>query len=266
MKKLIFLLLLIATTSTLSAKGKLTPPRFDGEVEDLFNAWADSQIVHPEVLQNPNGSGVVAVDFTLKASGEIADIEILHATHPEIHEEVIRVVKASAELWTPAEMDKVKVDHKIAATIKYPMIKEVDRTMLRPAPLHSDVPQEVRTTPKTTYRADKMPQFTGETSTLVFYNWIMARITARKKAKLGVYGRVILRFTITSEGEIDDIEVMVSPDYILSKSAISIISDSPKWTPGKQGKEKVNVRLSIPVDYTAPEPTVEETVNEILAE
>ncbi len=263
MKKLISFTLLVflflaAAIDDIAAKGKLEPPKFDGEITDLFNAWADSQVVHPEELQHQNGSGVVAVDFTLRASGEIDSITILHATHPEIKDEVIRVVKESASLWTPAKQDKATVDYRIAATIKYPMIKEVSKTALR-APLHSDIPQEVRAIPKATYRADKMPQFEGETSTLVFYNWIMAHLTTRKVAKLGVFGRVILRFTITSEGEMDDIEVMVSPDYTLSKSAISILSRSPKWTPGKQGKERVNVRLSIPVDYNAAVETEETT-------
>ena len=65
----------------------------------------------------------------------------------------------------------------------------------------------------------------------------------------GIEGRVMMQFIVRSTGEITDIKVARSVDPSLDKEAIRVISSMPKWIPGKQGGEAVNVRYTMPLTF-----------------
>ena len=83
-----------------------------------------------------------------------------------------------------------------------------------------------------------------------FSKWVNARLVYPELAKEnGVEGRVILQFTITKDGRLQDVKVLSSPDETLSREAVRVVSGSPKWTPGKQRDRAVNVTYTFPVIY-----------------
>ena len=59
----------------------------------------------------------------------------------------------------------------------------------------------------------------------------------------------MMQFIVRSTGEITDIKVARSVDPSLDKEAIRVISSMPKWIPGKQGGEAVNVRYTMPLTF-----------------
>ena len=63
-----------------------------------------------------------------------------------------------------------------------------------------------------------------------------------------IAGRVILRFIVRSTGEIDSIEVVKSITPEFDKEAIRVVESMPKWIPGKQNGEEVDVYHRIPVN------------------
>ena len=70
---------------------------------------------------------------------------------------------------------------------------------------------------------------------------------AAKEAQ--VQGRVTLQFTVDKEGNVKDVKVMKGVDPALDGEAVRVVSQSPKWNPGMQNGEPVNVTYMFPVVY-----------------
>lgn len=98
-------------------------------------------------------------------------------------------------------------------------------------------------------RAEQMPTFEGG-DLLTFREWVMMRIRFPQEAlEKGVYGRVAVSFVIDREGKLGDVNVLRSPDALLSQEVERVLALSPAWTPGKNAGEPVSVKFTIPVDF-----------------
>ena len=98
-------------------------------------------------------------------------------------------------------------------------------------------------------RAQQMPTFEGG-DLLTFREWVMMRIRFPQEAlENGVYGRVVVSFVIDREGKLGDVNVLRSPDALLSQEVERVLALSPAWTPGKNAGEPVSVKYTIPVDF-----------------
>lgn len=69
-------------------------------------------------------------------------------------------------------------------------------------------------------------------------------------AENGIQGKVILQFVVSKTGAISDIVVVRSLDPSCDREAIRVVRMLPKWIPGKQNGENVNVRYTLPVSFT----------------
>lgn len=80
----------------------------------------------------------------------------------------------------------------------------------------------------------------------------------------GAQGRVIVSFVVRKDGSISDIKTVRSIDPYLDKEAERVISTMPKWIPGKQRGQAVNVRFTVPVMFrlTGPEPPKAEEIKD----
>ena len=65
----------------------------------------------------------------------------------------------------------------------------------------------------------------------------------------GFQGRVILQFTILRDGSLGNIKVLRGIDSALEKEAVRVVSQSPKWEPGRQRDRAVNVTYTFPVIF-----------------
>lgn len=68
-------------------------------------------------------------------------------------------------------------------------------------------------------------------------------------AENGVSGKVIVQFVVGKNGAISNVKVVKSIDPSLDREAVRVVSDMPKWTPGKQNGTSVNVRYTLPVTF-----------------
>lgn len=87
-----------------------------------------------------------------------------------------------------------------------------------------------------------------------FTVWMMNQMKYPEKArdeKIG--GRVVVKFTITSEGKLSDTEIVKSPDEMLSEEVRRILALSPDWTPGKVDGKNVDVTVMLPVVFAISE-------------
>lgn len=73
--------------------------------------------------------------------------------------------------------------------------------------------------------------------------------------KAGTQGRVTVQFVVGKDGSIGNVGILRGVDPNLDAEAIRVISGMPKWKPGTQKGEPVNVRYTVPVMFRlTPEP------------
>lgn len=123
----------------------------------------------------------------------------------------------------------------------------------------SDVPIEI-VQPKVTeetvapenvpiLKAEVMPKFQGQDYT-TFRDWVQKNAVYPELAKNNnIQGTVTLSFVVNTNGEVVDIEIISSPDRMLSDAAIRTVRSSPKWTPGMQKNRPQAVKMNIPVKF-----------------
>ena len=95
---------------------------------------------------------------------------------------------------------------------------------------------------------EQMPSFPGGPAQLM--KWLAEHVQYPAVAlKTGVQGRVIIRFIVEGDGSITDANVVRSVDSLLDKEAVRVVSNMPKWIPGKQNGAPVRVKYNVPVTF-----------------
>ncbi len=95
--------------------------------------------------------------------------------------------------------------------------------------------------------AEEMPSFRGG-GLAEFRGWVGRNYQYPKlAADMGVEGNVTIWFVVEKDGSVTNVEVMQSPDPLLSDEAVRLISSSPKWTPGKNRNIPVRIRYSLTI-------------------
>jgi protein TonB len=96
---------------------------------------------------------------------------------------------------------------------------------------------------------EQKPTFNGGDAN-EFSKWVNSRLVYPELAKdNGIEGRVVLQFTIDTDGRVRDVTVLGSPDESLSREAVRVVSSSPRWEPGRQRDRAVKVSYTFPVIY-----------------
>ncbi|MDR1707706.1 energy transducer TonB [Dysgonomonas sp.] len=67
--------------------------------------------------------------------------------------------------------------------------------------------------------------------------------------EMGNQGRVTIRFVVNKTGEISNVQLVKGVSPGCDKEAIRVIKSMPKWIPGRQNGEPVNVYFIIPVVF-----------------
>lgn len=65
----------------------------------------------------------------------------------------------------------------------------------------------------------------------------------------GIQGRVIIQFVVSKDGTISDIKIARGVDPSLDREAVRLVGQMPKWIPGRQGGNSVNVRFTLPIVF-----------------
>lgn len=72
-------------------------------------------------------------------------------------------------------------------------------------------------------------------------------------AKNKVEGRVFVRFLVNTDGSIQDVQLLKGIGYGADAEAIRVVQAMPKWTPGKQKGQPVNVQYNLPINFQLEE-------------
>ncbi|MGL4363990.1 MAG: energy transducer TonB [Bacteroidales bacterium] len=84
-----------------------------------------------------------------------------------------------------------------------------------------------------------------------FRRWIGENMKYPESAsENGIQGRVIMQFTVATDGRVVNVKILRGIDPALDKEAARVIASSPKWTPGKQRNKPVRILYTLPVIFT----------------
>lgn len=95
---------------------------------------------------------------------------------------------------------------------------------------------------------EEQPRYPGGTNALMTYLRDNIKYPA-EAAKAGIQGKVIVQFVVGKDGTVRDVKPIrnISPE--LDAEAVRVVAAMPKWVPGYQRGEAVNVRYTLPVNF-----------------
>ena len=93
-----------------------------------------------------------------------------------------------------------------------------------------------------------MPSFPGGETALMQY---LARNTVYPKIakEAGISGTVYITFVIEKDGSVSSIAVLREVGGGCTEEALRVVSEMPRWEPGKQRGKPVRVSLSLPISF-----------------
>jgi protein TonB len=96
---------------------------------------------------------------------------------------------------------------------------------------------------------EQQPEFPGGTTALMKFlnDNLNYPVVAQEN---GIKGRVTLKFVVSRDGSVGNIQVLKGVDPSLDKEAVRVVQSMPKWIPGKQNGKNVNVWFTLPVNFT----------------
>ncbi len=195
-----------------------------------------SNMQYPKSAKEAGVEGKVIVSFTVKKNGTITAAKVAGgSTNADLQKESLRMVNSMPK-WTPGRKDGKAID----VEMKLPFSFDLGE---RAAPMQT---------------VDQMPLFPGvnpsegkATSDRRMLEYIYSNLKYPKEAKQeGAEGTVLLSFTVTKEGMMDDLKVVKAPSPALGKAAyVALNSLEGTWTPGMNKGKAVATELTIPIKF-----------------
>lgn len=229
-------------------------PEFpDGGMAGLMQYLAEN-IRYPKKAQQEGTQGRVTVQFIVEKDGSISHTSILRGVHPELDAEAMRVINTMPK-WKPGTQrgEVVRVKYTIPVMFR---LSEEDSTVNKPVEKIDEtavigrIPEKA-TTPKarTVFEVvEKMPEYPGGMSAMMaFINKNIKYPAEAQKTK--AQGRIVIQFIVDTEGNIIEPKVIQSVDPLLDAEAIRLTAIMPKWKPGMQRGQAVNVKYTVPIVF-----------------
>jgi periplasmic protein TonB len=121
-----------------------------------------------------------------------------------------------------------------------PIIRKDSLSEVKDTSIHKEKQDE-----KPIYGIEQMPQFPGGEVELL--NFVRRNLHyPSSAAKVGIQGRVVIRFVVNTDGDVVDIKVIRSLDPNCDDEAVRVVKMMPKWIPGRKNGQKVAVYYTMP--------------------
>lgn len=95
---------------------------------------------------------------------------------------------------------------------------------------------------------EQVPEFPGGMSELGQYLTKNLRYPADAR-RANVAGRVFVQFVVTEGGNIQQLRVLKGIGFGCDEEAVRVVSQMPKWNPGKQNGKPVSVQYNLPIQF-----------------
>lgn len=113
----------------------------------------------------------------------------------------------------------------------------------------SQTPRKKDYTGKVYDVVEQMPSFPGGNEALMKYVQDNVKYPSHISKAERKQGRVVVKFVVERDGSVTNVKVARSVSPLLDKEALRVISNMPKWIPGKQNGRTVRVAYNVPVSF-----------------
>ncbi|MBW6535957.1 MAG: energy transducer TonB [Mariniphaga sp.] len=199
--------------------------------------------------------GVILAAFEYKAAPTKTD-SLGQVQLQEIEEEIIPITREQEVQPPPPPPppqvvevlnivdDDVEIEDEL-------FIEETDVTddmVIDVAPVISTQKEEEEEDTQVFFIVEDMPEFPGGELALRQYiaNAIKYPVIAQEN---GIQGRVYVTFVVNTDGSIADARIARGVDPSLDKEALRVVTQLPKWKPGKQRGKPVRVSYTVPINF-----------------
>ncbi|MFY0625351.1 MAG: energy transducer TonB [Reichenbachiella sp.] len=167
----------------------------------------------------------------------IYDMEILPTMH-KIPARPKPIIKSQTPIYVPVAIENSIFEIKI----EEPEIFELPSDKIEIEELPIEIAADF------TDFAEVMPEPLGGMS--AFYTFLgknMKYPTYERRAN--IQGKVFIQFIIDKEGNITEAKIVKGISNGCDQEALRVLNLAPKWKPGKQGNQPVNVRMVVPINF-----------------
>lgn len=204
-------------------------PTFRGESYLAFADWVAEKAKYPKEAAAKNVSGWARMSYTVGSDGSVSQIKPSPDTYPLLAQELTKVMESSPR-WTSPENKDANEPFTSEILIRFELPDRVSNGIVY-------------------VMVDEMPEFPGGDAALFKYIFETIKYPLDAKNK-GTQGKVILRFIVTSDGNVENVSVIRGVDPLLDNEAVRVMNLCPKWKPGKMKGKPVNIYYSVPISYS----------------
>lgn len=197
-------------------------PEYPGGMEGVI-AFCAENLEYPVQAEEVGLEGRVLVGFVIEKDGSVADVTVEESADSLLDAEAVRVVSAMGN-WTPGQNEAGEAV-RVRMTVPINFMLDGSR---------DDV--------------DQLPEFPGGLEAYVKFMQDNLKYPEECEAK-GEEGRVLIQAVIDKEGNVTMPEIKKSANELFDAEALRVVKAMPKWTPGQDGGEAVDVKYVIPVTF-----------------
>ena len=245
--------------SETSPQTKKTPPTGDKIVEDpdippMFTGGSDqmkkfiaSTLIYPKEASEKNIEGLVVHTFVVEKDGTLTNFKCIHHADPALDAEALRILQMMPP-WRPAKLNGESVRSTAYVPMYFRLNKNAKQTKsIASKPVAKSNPA-LAVNEEVLAIVDKMPQFPGGEKKLSSYLSNQTKYPDPEYQR-GIEDRVVCAFIVDREGNIHNIEVIEGENEALNREAVRVLSTMPKWEPGENEGQKVNVKCLLPIEF-----------------
>ncbi len=232
-------------------------PLYTGGTVEMHR-FISNTLSYPADAAERDIQGLVVYTFVVEKDGTLSNFNIIHHADPLLDAEALRILQQMPP-WRPARHKGEIVRAESYVPMYFKLNKQAQRRPVRTRPsetatarAYAKTDLEIIEQNEILTIVDQMPRYVyGEEGLAEF---ISHNIRYPKEARqLGVEGRILCSFIVAKDGSISNIEVVEGLHPQLDNEAIRVLGLMPRWTPGVNGGEKVNVKCLLPIDFTIDE-------------
>lgn len=190
----------------------------------ILFACEQKEMTEVQAAPDTNELIVTFLDDKLKISGEVEDLERLKS-----------MMEGSNEFeFEPDESGNLLLVKKVTLIPKVVNVRTIPETL--------DSEEQIF------FIVEEMPEFPG--GELELRKFIANNIDYPAAAQEnGIQGRVYVTFVVDKNGEVANAKIARGVDPALDKEALRVVNSLPKWIPGKQRGQTVNVSYTVPINF-----------------
>ena len=235
-------------------------PMYTGGPAEMHK-FISTTLQYPADARERNKQGLVVYTFVVEKDGTLSNFNIIHRADSLLNIEALRILQAMPP-WRPARFkgEIVRSESYVPMYFRLnPNARRATAQQTQQTQAYAKEDKEIAENEEVFSIVDQMPRYeSGEAALAEFISTYLRY--PRDAREGGIQGRILCSFIVGKDGKISNIEVVEGLHPSLDQEAMRVLSMMPRWMPGQNNGQNVNVKCLLPIDFTideAPIPTGE---------